>query len=79
MSGMRRELTLEELDIETGINRKQECRADYWACRNTMVDEDGNDRFLDLSFPLPDEAREKLDFLLNRYLREARKSRLVIA
>ena len=76
MSRKRWELTLEELEIETGINRTKECRADYWACRNTLLDEDGNDRFLDLGIMLPDEAMEKLDYLLNRYLFETRKNRL---
>ena len=68
---MEKELTLEDLDAETGVNRTEECLADYWACRNALLEEYGEEHFFDLDRVIPEKARKKLAYLMDRYVREA--------
>ena len=67
------ELTLEEMDAGTGVDKAEECLADYWACRNALLEEYGNEHFFDLDRVIPEKARKKLDYLMKRYTREAKK------
>ena len=68
------ELTLEEMDSETGVNKAEECLADYWVCRNKLLDEYGEDHFFDLDQVIPEESLRKLDYLMNRYIEEVKKN-----
>ena len=69
----RKELSLEEMESRTGVNRTEECLADYWACRNALLAEYGEEHFFDLDRVIPDETREKLSRLMDRYIEETKK------
>ena len=69
----RKELSLEEMESRTGVNRTEECLADYWACRNTLLEEYGEEHFFDLDRVITEEARKKLESLMDRYVREVRR------
>ncbi len=76
---MRKELTLEEIAAETGIDKAAECLADYLACRRALLEEYGQEHFLDLYSVVPEPDRKKLDYLMSRYAVEARKKEQNIA
>ena len=67
------ELTLEEMESETGVNKVEECLADYLVCRNALLREYGVEHFLDLHSVVSEEARKKLDYLMHRYVCETEK------
>ena len=70
-SGMK--FILEEIAPESGAGKAEAYLADYWICRNALLEKYGKTHFFDLDRVLPGKARRKLKYLMNRYIREVKK------
>ena len=74
--------------MDSRMTFAERCLADYWACRNMLLQRYGREHFFDLSavpIPrkenrvIPEKARRKLECLMERYVRAARKVECNIA
>ena len=58
---------------EACVSRAEACLADYWRYRNSLLDQYGKQHFFDLDRVIPEETREKLSRLMDRYIEQTRK------
>lgn len=65
--------------MDSRMTFAERCLADYWACRNMLLQRYGREHFFDLDRVIPEKARRKLECLMERYVRAARKVECNIA
>ena len=65
--------------MDSRMTFAERCLADYWACRNRLLSRYGREHFFDLDRVIPEKARRKLECLMERYVRAARKVECNIA
>lgn len=74
-----KELTLEEITLESSISEAEKLLSAYWAYRNSLLEEYGREHFFDLDRVIPRSARKKLNALMDRYIREVQKEKHGVA
>lgn len=65
--------------MDSRMTFAERCLADYWACRNMLLQRYGREHFFDLDRVIPKKARRQLECLMERYVQAARKVEYRIA